>query len=297
MKRASRIGPLLALAACTAGFALSTTASAEQFINFTTNKQPDKIGATDLRITLNQNIGKGRAVLPTDTWDPKNTTIAGKSITFNTLAGSSVGTGDVATGTISLKNAAPKGATSVVSAYWSYPGNKADIMIPVPQVGVQISKIDVGGKMEGEVTVSNMGSSTVSFSNFLLGYNIPQYRFGDSDAQLAGISTNNLYLSSNFGTTMVGDGLSSLAGGSSASFTFGLGSVTAADYIAVSFNTTDTYGHTFGVGMANNVQSVPEPASMALLGTGLAAGVFARSRARKAMRSETNDDLSVPAGE
>lgn len=260
---------------------LAANASAE-VITFKSPPQPSMKGANDISLTLDKAMAKGVALQPEVFDNPGSLSTNKKTVTFKVPAGvdARVKPGQRVTGTITLAKG-EKGPVDIKYA-WSYPAKKkAEIPAPAADIAVAVNKVMVGGQLEGLVTITNRDSAPAAFSDFLLGYNIPQAYFGDSNSELAAIDTNNLYLSSTFGTTMVSDSLSTLAGGATATFEFGLGKVDALDYIALDFNVTDTSGDTYNFGIGDNAQPVPEPASLSLLAVGTALASLFRCRARK----------------
>jgi len=111
-------------------------------------------------------------------------------------------------------------------------------------------------------------------------YNIPAANFADTGAGLDNLTLNNLYIS--LGVT-VSESLTSLAANQSVTFTFGLDSVDALDYIAFSFDAYSSQSlssadYLGSLGYASN--AVPEPSTWALLILGFAALGYAGHRAR-----------------
>jgi hypothetical protein len=255
------------------------TGHADQFIKFTTPKAVANgtNGPTDLQLTVTNGavISKGTAVLPGGVWPAPGKTgngiAAGNLITFNVIPGFPLAAGDVATGTISLTKGIAN--LAITAAQWSYPIPLAPIPFTFGKNAVTITKLDIGGGgtgLEGEVVVTNDSGATEYFSNVLLSYNIPAADFVDTGDGLENLTVNNLYILSG---VPVSTSLTSLAPDAKAIFTFGLGSVDALDYIALSFDVYSSSslspgGYLGSMGVANN--AVPEPSTWAMMLIGFA---------------------------
>src|SRR5262249_53276407 len=149
---------------------------------------------------------------------------AGNAVTFDTVAGMTINTGERVTGTISLASSIRN--LQIIGAAWSYPDQSVQ-EFTMPPTAVRITKLDVGGGgtgLQGEVVVTNTSADTIYFQDVALSYNIPEYHFFDDGVQLANLTTNDLFVSSGVPVPV---SLTSLAGGASATFDFGAGLVNA----------------------------------------------------------------------
>jgi hypothetical protein len=130
------------------------------------------------------------------------------------------------------------------------------------------------------VVVTNDSGATEYFNNVLLSYNIPAADFVDTGDGLENLTVNNLYILSG---VPVSTSLTSLAPDAKAIFTFGLDSVDALDYIALSFDVYSSSSLSPGdylgsMGVADN--AVPEPSTWAMMLIGFAGLGYSAYRRR-----------------